>query len=137
VSYAIAQDLIDRFGLDELIQLTDREGTGDYDPNIAARALADADEEINGYLRGRETLPLASVPAVLKRVACDIARYRLFGISAPEEVRKRYEDARAWLRDVASGRVVLFEPTSDKPTRGFAVVAPDAVFTSDVLGKMP
>jgi phage gp36-like protein len=108
--YATQADLEERFGADELTQLTDRVNAGVPDASIVARALADADAEIDGYLASRYALPLAAVPPVLARIACDIARYRLWEDRASEEVRLRYEDARRLLESIARGQVSLGLP---------------------------
>jgi phage gp36-like protein len=113
VPYATQADLEDRFGVDELTQLTDRVGSGMPHPAIVARALADADAEIDGYLASRYELPLATVPPMLVRVACDIARYRLWEDRASEEVRLRYEDARRMLESIARGMVSLGPPEAN------------------------
>lgn len=107
--YAQVADLVSRYGQAEIVQLTDRATppTGTIDTTVAERALSDADAEIDAYLSGRYSLPLASVPPVLTRVACDIARYRLWDDQAPEEVRSRYEDARRLLESLSAGRVTL------------------------------
>ena len=107
MSYAIKQNLIDRYGSDELVQLTDRSNSGLIDDTVITRALADADAEINGYLATRYTLPLSPVPAVLEKLACDLARYRLYEDQVTELVQQRYEDAIRFLRDVASGKINL------------------------------
>lgn len=107
MTYASQQNLIDRFGEDELIQLTDRDNLGAIDAAVVARALADADAEINGYLSTRYTLPLSPVPAVLEKLACDIARYQLFENAVTEIVKQRYENAIRFLKDVVAGKVTL------------------------------
>jgi len=105
-TYAQVSDLIARFGEAEIIDLTDRADprTGAVDATVAELALADADAEIDGYVARRYDLPLATVPPVLTRLACDIARYRLWDDRAPDEVRQRYEDATRILREIADGR---------------------------------
>jgi phage gp36-like protein len=107
--YAQVADLVGRFGQQEIIELTDRASppSGGLDAAVAERALADADAEIDVYLAGTYELPLPSVPPVLTRIACDIARYRLWDDRAPEEVRARYEDARRVLEAIAAGKVTL------------------------------
>jgi phage gp36-like protein len=107
MTYATRDDLQERFGLDELTQLTDRMGAGVPDDTLVARALADADAEIDGYLAVRYLLPVTSVPPMLARVACDIARYRLWDDRASAEVRERYTDARRLLELIAKGTVGL------------------------------
>jgi len=109
VTYATQQDLIDRFGETEIEQLTDRAEppAGAIDATVVGKALVDADDAINGYLGARYTVPLASPPLILKRIACDVARYYLYEDRVTEAVRKRYEDAVAYLKDAASGKVTL------------------------------
>lgn len=109
MGYATKQNLIDRFGAEELIQLTDRATppAGVINDTVLNQALADADAEADGYLGARYTLPLASVPLALKRIAADIARYRLYDNRATDEVRQRYEDAVKFLRDVSRKEATL------------------------------
>lgn len=105
--YATQQDLIDRFGEDELIQLTDRDGDGAIDADVMDTALTDADAEIDGYLATKYQLPLATVPGVITQLACDVARYRLYDEHATEQVRNRYKDAVAFLTRLSRGEVSL------------------------------
>lgn len=105
--YASQQNLIDRFGEDELIQLTDRTNTNLINATVIARALADADAEINGYLSSKYKLPLSPVPGVLEKLACDIARYQLYENAVTEIVKRRYEDVIRYLKDVVSGKASL------------------------------
>lgn len=117
MTYATQQNLIDRYGENELIQLTDRQGLGTIDATVVSRALADADAQINGYLAARYTLPLsAPVPTILERLACDITRYALYEDRVTEIVEKRYKDAVALLRDVSAGKAELgLDNTDNKP----------------------
>jgi phage gp36-like protein len=133
--YATQADLEARFGADELTQLTDRVGAGVPDAAIVARALADADAEIDGYLASRYALPLATVPPVLVRIACDIARYRLWEDRASEEVRRRYEDARRMLESIARGQVSLGLPAaSSAPALAEVSLGNVRVMTRDGTG---
>jgi phage gp36-like protein len=116
MAYATQADLADRFGADELAQLTDRAGAGVPDATVVARALADADAEIDAYLGTRYALPLPAVPSVIARLACDIARFRLWEDRASDEVRRRYEDARRLLDAIARGQVSLGLPAAQQPS---------------------
>ncbi|WP_241085737.1 gp436 family protein [Candidatus Vondammii sp. HM_W22] len=132
--YATTQDLIDRFGEEELIQLTDRTGAGVIDTAVLDRTVADG--EIDGYLSGRYALPLAEVPPVLVRVACDITRYHLYDDVPHSQVRTRYEDARRLLASISTGKVQLGLPTSAgvEPITGSPEVdAPERIFTGNSL----
>ncbi len=107
MTYATQADLVDRFGEQELQQRTDRSNGTVIDTVVLGRAQGDADAEIDSYLATRYTLPLASTPLVITRLACDITRYRLYDDGVPETVRVRYEDAVSLLKRLASGDVVL------------------------------
>ncbi|NNH86246.1 gp436 family protein [Acinetobacter terrae] len=101
--YATEADLVARFSDEEInnlkIMVTN--------PTFVDDAIQDATEEINGHIGGRYPLPLPNVPSNLKRMACDIARYRLYFQQPTEEVRKRYEDAIAFLKRVADNKAHL------------------------------
>ena len=134
MSYVTKQDLIDRFGEEELIQLTDRAGAGVIDDQVLNRAIADADAEIDGYLAGRYVLPLAVVPASLGRIAADLARYYLYEDAATEHVRQRYEDAVRFLRAVGEGKVSLGIDAAGakaQPAGGATMTSAGRVFTRD------
>lgn len=106
-----------RYGHDELAARTNRSGGSAVDIAVLGRALADADAEIDGYLATRYRLPLPAVPAALARIACDIARYRLWEDLASDEVRRRYEDARRLLESIAKGTVSLGLPADLPPAQ--------------------
>lgn len=136
MSYATKQDLIDRYGEAEITQISGGGGVGVPDNDVIDRALADADTEIDAYLVGRYTLPLVPQPKMLTLVACDIARYRLFGARATEEVEKRYKNQVEFLRQVAAGKVAFGLNAAGQPTPtsgGPSSCAPERVFTRDSL----
>ncbi len=113
--YATEQDLVARFGEDELIALTDRSGAGSIDSALVASALSDAAATIDGYLQARYPLPLATVPDVLQRLSCDIARYYLYDENASDQVTKRHDDALKMLGQISNGMVTLGLPDADVP----------------------
>lgn len=137
MGYATQQDLVDRFGETEVIQLSDRAGTGAIDAAVVAAKLADADAEIDGYLAGRYTLPLVPVPLTLQRIACDIARYHLYDDRPTEYIAKRYDAATAFLRSVAKGDIQLgVDAGGDAPPSAAGAPsysAPDQVFDRSTL----
>ena len=99
MSYAVAADLLTRFGEAELLRLA-MTPSGELDEAVLQLALDDASALIDGYLAGRYPLPLAHVPAALVPICADIARHRLYGEQAPEQIAKRYEAALAFLKSV-------------------------------------
>ncbi|MHB1183393.1 MAG: gp436 family protein [Desulfobulbia bacterium] len=109
--YGSKQDMIDRYGEEELIQLTDRVDAGIIDDTVLDQARADADAEIDGYLAGRYQLPLAEVPPSLVRVACEITRYHLYDDAVTDNVKDRYDNAVRFLRALAKGDVTMVQST--------------------------
>ena len=110
MAYATVEDMVARFSELEVIQLTDRNQDGLIDEDVAAVALADATAEIDAYL-GRFKRPFTDVPPILKRLCCDIARYRLTaanGVLITDEIRNCYKiDVLDLLRAMAKGEVQL------------------------------
>jgi phage gp36-like protein len=106
MNYASKQDIDDLYGEDLLRRVTDHDDDGESDSPVIARGLADASAVIDSYISARYTLPLISVPSVLKKICIDLGIYSM----APQdsrrttEMRQRYEDAMAMLRDIASGK---------------------------------
>lgn len=140
MGYCTQGDLIARFGEPELIQRADRDGDGTPDAAVVSRAIDDASAEIDGYLASRYQLPLPTVPALMVRIAGDIARYLLWQEQASDEVRRRYEDARRLLEAISVGKVSLGLPASLPPAQqpvlsaAAAKSGPAPAFGADGIG---
>lgn len=133
MAYATLQDMIARYGEEELIARTDRVGAGAVDRAVAERALDDASVEIDAYLGTRYRLPLPQVPGLVVRLCCAIARYRLWEDLASERVREDYQDARRVLEGLARGTVTLGMPDAPRehlptPSLSAARSGPEPVF---------
>lgn len=119
MTYATTAQMVERFTERECIALSDRTGAGVVDEaQLTAGGLVPASDEINIYLGRRYALPLAqagvplaSPPAMLVGICCDIARYRLTGTEVQETdpIRRRYKDAIAALQLLADGKAVFAE----------------------------
>jgi phage gp36-like protein len=134
MTYATALDLLTRFDATEIAQrvdrgvprlvtpelLTDLVTQADLAPYTVAevarvqaskvvldRALQDADDTIDGYLGARYVLPLSPVPAVLARVACELARFYLYDDLVTELIKDRHTANIKWLGEVSKGVVSL------------------------------
>jgi len=101
MGYATQADLVTRYGERELIQVTDKAKppTGDMDEAVVARALADADAEIDARIGIRYSVPLTVTPSIIVDSACRIARYKLHEDRATEKIRQDYEDALRFLAE--------------------------------------
>ncbi|MCX0335089.1 gp436 family protein [Acinetobacter radioresistens] len=142
--YATEADMVKRFADDiEELKLMHADAAASIN-----EALQDAAEEINGYIGGRYPLPLPNVPSNLNRMACDIARYRLYYQQPTEEVRNRYKDAIKFLERVQDEKAhlqiqtVTNEIVDDQP-KGRPTSMPigtsyiGGVFGDETLDKMP
>ena len=134
MTYATASALLSRFDAAEIAQRVDRgiprlvtaelliavaagASLVAYTPEEVARgqaalvvvqgALQDADDTINSYISARYTLPLAPVPAVLARVACELARFYLYDDQVTDLVKERHAANIKWLGEVSKGTVTL------------------------------
>ena len=107
--YATAADIQERYGEETYLLSFDRLSDGSIDADAVTKALTAATSEINSYVGARYDLPLATVPDILVQYACDIAIYRGSdqAKTLTKEKRKRYEDARDWLKLVAAGKATL------------------------------
>lgn len=135
-AYATQADMISRFGPDQLVELTDRADppAGAIDTTALDLALNDAESEINSYIVGRYTLPLANPPQVLNRMACDMARYYLAADRTDEVIVQRYQDAVKFLQAVSQGKASLGvddaqAATPTPPSNGPAIQSGTIVFS--------
>ena len=133
MSYCSQQDLVDRYGSDELGLITSGV-KGQIDGTKVARALTDTDSLINSYIAERYTVPVNPVPSALNAAACAIARYKLWVNKASERITQDYKDALAWLVQIAAGTASLADaqsaPTEQVSGSSVKIVAPARKFTS-------
>lgn len=114
----------ERFGEEQLRQLTDKQGAGVIDGGLLQQALDDAAGEIGSYLKGRYSLPLDAAliaGSKLPQANADIARYNLMGDVVTDAAAARYKAHIAWLRDVAAGRASLGEQDTATASNGRVV----------------
>ena len=143
--YATEADLVARFGRNilNIAQMFPADA-----PNPLETSLQDACEEVDGYLAVRYPLPLPNVPNNLKRLVCDIARYKLHFEAAPEAVELRYKMAIDFLKGVRDGKNSLAildsnDQISDDQPKNRPSTAPigtsytGGVFGDATLNKMP
>ena len=109
MAYSTQADIEEQLSEAELIQLTDDANAGVVDASVVARAIADADDEINSYLQERYTVPLNPAPSLVRKLSVDLAVYNLYSrrdLDAPVRT-KRYEDATRLLKALARGEASL------------------------------
>jgi phage gp36-like protein len=109
--YITREELDQRFGEEQIAELLDDDADGTEsaeETDTLDQAILDAGGVIDGYVGVRYTLPLTEpVPSLVVNWAADITRFKLYESKAPEEVRQRYDDAIAQLKDLAKGLLNL------------------------------
>lgn len=137
MTYATQQDLIDLYGERELIDWSDRDGSGVIDAAVVRRALESADAQIDSYIARRYELPLTETPRLLVDLAAKIARYELAKDGGHERVALGYADARKTLEALASGKAELplasGESAPGAEPGDVRVEGPERIFSRDTL----
>ena len=112
MAYAAVDDMVQRFGEQEMIQLSTPSGQ-DMDGvvvDVVLRAIGDASAVADSYLRMKYRTPLDVPPPEVTRQICHMARYEMAAggnKSASEDMKIRRDEAIAWFREISSGKVKL------------------------------
>ncbi len=103
-------------------------------------AIAYAGQLIDGYLRGRYTVPLQPVPELVKRLAVDLAVFHLysrrFELDMPQTMVDRRKEIIRLLEQIQQGKVLLGIETADSPGQGYYMTnktAEDRIFSKTHL----
>ncbi|EML5157550.1 TPA: gp436 family protein [Morganella morganii] len=129
MSYATLADMYARYSRDALHILTDvkiddwqslsPEELQSAREHLIQVALDDSSATIDGYIDGRATLPLETVPVVLIRIACVLTRFALEEGAATEKATKDAEAAIRLLEKVSAGDVGLgLSKDAERPAGG-------------------
>ena len=141
-AYITQQDLIERIGKDELIILSDRDGTGEINTAVVERAIADATDEINMHLSSRYSMPLPKVPETIKRLAVSLTVYWLSEteVTMSDLMKGRYQNAVKTLKALADGSMRLGLPEASTPNENTAgdvqLVSGERLHTRKTLGGL-
>ena len=120
------QDLIKRFGENEIAKLSDKVNYQVIDETVVATAIKDAEGDVASYLRpvglvSKDALGNlvyrngAEIPDDLIKHTCNIARYELYDNGTTDIVEKRYDDAIKWLDKVKKDPTMLTGPIAELP----------------------
>ncbi len=103
-----------------------------------ARAIADADAMIDGYLATRYSLPVAEVPPILVPLAGAIVFYQLHTYAPDDKTKADYEQALKTLAKISDGMIKLPLATAGAEAAqtdagGVRVNDRDRPFTEDTM----
>lgn len=109
--YCSSNDIENYVSKEVLAQLTNDDGGAEADCNVSDEAILYASVLIDGYLRGRYTLPLNTHFPILKILCIDIAVHRLYSRRVrnemPDVIENAYNKSIQTLRDIQKGIVTL------------------------------
>jgi phage gp36-like protein len=140
MSYCTLQDMLDRLGEEQLIELTDFENAGVVHEGRVQQAIQDAEAEVNAYAQMRYKVPFDPPPSIIRKVTLDLAIYNLFKArgfdeKADDAVVEARRSAVAFLERLAKGLVSIGAPQPRKD-EGARVTAAKRVFTRDSLEEL-
>ncbi len=109
MAYCTQAELVERFGTNFLIELSDRGDTPAVaiDSDLITRAISDADAMIDGYLKPIYSLPLVSTPNQITDLSLSIAIYKAHGNVVSDKIKEDYKTALMQLKDIGMGRIKL------------------------------
>ena len=123
MDYCTIEDIETQTSTPTLIQLTSDDGQEVVDRVVAQEAILYSSTLIDGYLRGRYTLPLDAHFPLLRILAIDLSIYRLYTRrmrnEMPEVIENNYKNAIATLRDIQKGVITLQSENDSLETAGF------------------
>ena len=111
MDYCTIEDIETYVSTSTLIQLTSDYEQDEVDRVVAEEAIIYSSTLIDGYLRGRYTLPLDARFPLLRIIAIDLSVYRLYSRrmrdDMPEVIEAHYKNAIKILQDIQKGAISL------------------------------
>lgn len=144
MAYCTLDDIKQQISETTLIEITDDNQVNEINTSIVNEAILYSETLIDGYLRGRYTLPLLSVPVLIKILAADLSVFRLysrrFHTDMPESINNKYKNSIKLLEQIQKGIVSLgIEKAEDPPECGEYITNKtfsDRIFTDSLLDMM-
>jgi len=113
--YLTIDAFVRKFGIDEVVRMTDVSGTGRIDRDLLINALSDFQAIADSYIGARFAVPLADAPELVKTIVADGARARLYPNGAPEGVADAAKAALKLLDQISKGQLPLPSLTAQAP----------------------
>ena len=132
--YCTIDDIEKHTSSPTLIQLSSDDGQEAVNRVVVEEAILYASTLIDGYLRGRYSLPLDTHFPLLRIIAIDLSVYRLYSRrmrnEMPEVIETAYKSAIAILRDIQKGVISL---QSENDTLETSAFSPDEYRTNKTI----
>ncbi|MEI8390477.1 MAG: DUF1320 domain-containing protein [bacterium] len=141
--YCTLYDIKQQVSENTLIEITDDIQANEINTEIVDEAILYSETLIDGYLRGRYTLPLATIPVLIKIIAADLTVFRLysrrFQTDMPESINDKYKNSVKLLEQIQKGIISLgIEVPASPPERGEYMTnktSSDRIFTKSFINK--
>lgn len=101
------KSIIARFGIDEVVRMTDERGDGRIGKDLLVAALIDAQGMVAAHVGARYALPFDQVPSIIEMYIADIARGRLYPGGTPEGILANARYALKQLERIQTGAMPL------------------------------
>jgi len=105
--YLTISEFVDRFGLPEVVAMTDGEGSGRIDRALLVSALVSGQAVADAHIAARYAVPLQDVPLIVKKIVGDLARAELYPRGAPEGVADQVKQSMRMLERIQSGAMPI------------------------------
>lgn len=138
MDYCTIEDIETQTSSPTLIQLTSDDGQESINRAVAQEAILYSSTLIDGYLRGRYTLPLNTHFPILRILAIDLSIHRLYSRrmrnEMPEVIETAYKNAISTLKDIQKGIITLQSENDLFESSGFNAL--EYKTNKDVLDKL-
>lgn len=109
--YCTQQDIEKQITTPTLIQLTSDDSQNAVDETVTFEAILYSSTLIDGYLRGKYTLPLDTHFPLLRIIAIDLSIYRLYSrrlqADMPDSILEQYKESIKTLEKIQKGTIAL------------------------------
>ena len=140
--YCALSDILKQIPEEVILQLTDDANMGVVNQEVVDEAIANAGAVIDGYCSARYTIPFATVPAIIKPIAVDLAVYNLYArrVETMPDVREaNQKNAIKLLSDISRGTIRLGAEAATagvQPQQSPMVTSATRIFTRNKLGGL-
>ena len=126
--------------VEDLLGSNESADLADITDELWVQVLAGVDQVIDGYISARYAVPVTPVPAMLKEIALDLARYRLqdsnvWVAEKDAPLKARYDYALQTLADLRDGKQVLMGATASTSEAQVSVGSPQVIAATRVFSR--
>lgn len=138
--YCALSDITSTITTDDVLQLTDDNGTGTIDMSKVDEAIAKSDGLVSAFVGGDTLNP---VPELIRQISVELSIYHLFkrrfAANMPDSIEKGYANAMDLLKQIQSGKLSIGNTATEQtaPSRHYKTnrTSSDRLFNRSKLGS--